>query len=276
MPEIPLGSWIESLVQFLLDHLDFVFNAISVGIGSLIGALESLLKFLPYPIIIFIFAILGWRLVRRNVGILVAFGFLLIVNLGLWEETMETLTLVIVATVIVVVAGLPLGIWAARNRKVQVVTNPLLDLMQSMPAFVYLIPALMFFGLGRVPGVMATVIFAMPPVIRLTTLGIQQVPAELIEAADAFGSTPRQKLYKVELPMALPTIMAGINQAIMLSLSMVVISAMIGAKGLGAEVLRSISRLDIGLGFESGLAVVILAMSLDRITQALGQRHQSS
>lgn len=255
-----------------MANFDFLFDAISAGLGATIGGLEGLLKFLPYPIIILVLAGLGWRLARPAVGIMVGLGLLLIVNLELWEQTMESLTLVIVATLIAVVIGVPVGILAARKSGFRSVIKPVLDLMQTMPAFVYLIPALMFFGLGRVPGVVATVIFAMPPAIRLTTLGIQQVPAELTEAADAFGATPRQKLYKVELPMALPTIMAGINQAIMLSLSMVVISAMIGAKGLGAEVLRGISRLDIGLGFESGLAVVILAMSLDRITQALGQR----
>ncbi len=268
---IPIGDWIEAIVEFLLANFEFFFDAVSSGLGSLAGGLEGFLKGVPYPILIIALAGLGWWLAKRSVGIMTALGLLLIVNLGLWDETMESLTLVIVATLIAIVIGLPLGILAAKKRTVQIIMKPLLDLMQTLPAFVYLIPALMFFGLGRVPGIVATVIFAMPPAIRLTALGINQVPRELIEAADAFGATPGQKLYKVELPMALPTIMAGVNQAIMLSLSMVVISAMIGAQGLGAQVLRGISRLDIGLGFESGLAVVILAMTLDRITQSLGQ-----
>jgi glycine betaine/proline transport system permease protein len=185
---------------------------------------------------------------------------------------MQTLTLVFLATTVAVALGLPIGIWAAMSQRAYRVIMPVLDFMQTMPAFVYLIPAIPFFGLGPVSGIFATVIFSMPPAIRLTTLGIRQVPAELIEAADAFGSTRRQKLVKVQLPLAVPTIMAGINQTIMLALSMVVIAAMIGAGGLGGEVWKAIQRLQPGAGFEAGIAVVILAMILDRITQKIGQR----
>ena len=196
-----------------------------------------------------------------------AIGFLLIDNLGYWSQTMSTLSLVITAALISVILGVPLGIWAAYSKSASRVIIPVLDFMQTMPAFVYLLPAVTFFSLGVVPGVIASVIFAIPPTIRLTRLGIMQVSGELTEAADAFGSTSGQKLFKVQLPLAMPTLMAGINQTIMLSLSMVVIASMIGAQGIGAEVYRAVTQLQIGKGFEAGLAVVILAIVLDRFTQ---------
>jgi len=187
----------------------------------------------------------------------------------MWEPTMQTLALVLVSTCAAFTVGVPLGVLSARSTVVERVMRPVLDLMQTMPAFVYLIPAVLFFTLGKVPGAMATMIFSLPPSARLTTLGIKQVPEEVVEAARAFGATERQLLWKVQLPIAMPTILAGVNQTIMLALSMVVIAAMIGAGGLGEEVLKGITQLRIGLGFESGLAVVILAMLLDRITQSL-------
>jgi glycine betaine/proline transport system permease protein len=193
--------------------------------------------------------------------------------MGVWSGTMESLSLVLASTIIAVVIGIPLGIAMARSDAVASVVRPVLDLMQTMPAFVYLIPAAMFFGLGAVPGTIATVIFAMPPVVRLTNLGIRQVHAEFVEAGLAFGCTSRQLLFKVQLPNAMPSIMAGMNQTIMLSLSMVVIASMIGAGGLGNTVLTGIQRLDVGKGFEGGLAVVILAVILDRITQSFGKRN---
>jgi glycine betaine/proline transport system permease protein len=196
--------------------------------------------------------------------------------MGLWSETVATLALVIAATLVSLVIGIPLGIWAARNDLVERIVRPVLDLMQTMPAFVYLIPAAMFFGLGRVPGVVATIIFAMPPAVRLTNLGIRQVPKELVETGLAFGCTSGQLLLKVQLPTARPSIMAGVNQTIMLALSMVVIASMIGAGGLGDTVLRGIQRLDVGLGFEGGLGVVILAIILDRITQSFGKQRRNS
>jgi glycine betaine/proline transport system permease protein len=189
---------------------------------------------------------------------------------GFWPQTMVTLALIIAATFISLVLGLPLGIWAARSDRVAAIVRPTLDFMQTMPAFVYLIPAAMLFGLGRVPGVLATVIFAMPPVVRLTSLGIRQVNKEQVEAGITFGCTPTQVLFKVQIPGAMPSIMAGINQTIMMALSMVIIASMVGAGGLGNDVLASIQRLDIGLGFESGLAVVLLAIMLDRITETFG------
>jgi len=206
----------------------------------------------------------GWHIYVGS-----ALGLLLVWDLNLWDLSMETLALVIASTVLALLIGIPTGIMAARSDLVNRALKPVLDLMQTMPAFVYLIPAVIFFGLGNVPGMIATVVFAMPPVIRLTALGILQVPRDLIELAEAFGTTERQKLIKVQLPLAMPTIMAGVNQCIMMALSMVVIAAMIGARGLGYKVLEGIQRLDIGTGFEAGLAIVILAIILDRLTQSL-------
>jgi glycine betaine/proline transport system permease protein len=208
----------------------------------------------------------GWKF-----AIFTILALALIIHMELWSGTMESLSLVLASTVIAMVIGIPLGIAMARSDMVASIVRPVLDLMQTMPAFVYLIPAAMFFGLGAVPGTIATVIFAMPPVVRLTNLGIRQVHAEFVEAGLAFGCTSRQLLFKVQLPNAMPSIMAGVNQTIMLSLSMVVIASMIGAGGLGNTVLTGIQRLNVGLGFEGGLAVVILAVILDRITQSFGK-----
>ncbi|HAQ86953.1 MAG TPA: choline ABC transporter permease subunit, partial [Pseudomonas sp.] len=189
---------------------------------------------------------------------------------GFWEQTVVTLGLTFSATLISLLLGIPLGIWSARSERVAMITRPILDFMQTMPAFVYLIPAAMLFGLGRVPGIIATVIFAMPPAVRLTNLGIRQVNKEIVEAGQSFGCNGRQLLFKVQLPNAMPSIMAGVNQTIMMALSMVIIASMVGAGGLGNDVLASIQRLDIGLGFESGMAVVLLAIILDRITESFG------
>jgi glycine betaine/proline transport system permease protein len=207
-------------------------------------------------------------------AIVAVIGLFIVENIGLWLAFNETLALVLSAEIFVIALGLPVGIIAAGSDRFNSVLRPVLDFMQTMPAFVYLIPAVMFFGLGLVPGVIATFVFAIPPLIRLTNLGIRQVPKELIEASDAFGATRTQRLFKVQMPVALPTVMAGVNQSIMLGLSMVVIAAMIGAGGLGADVLRGISRLQVGQGFEAGLAVVILAIILDRITAGFGQRKE--
>jgi glycine betaine/proline transport system permease protein len=209
------------------------------------------------------------------VGIFTLIGLLLIYNMGFWVQTMETLALVITSVLIALVIGIPLGIWASKSDTVENIVRPILDFMQTLPAFVYLIPAVLFFRLGEVPGVVATLIFSLPPAVRLTNLGIRQVPSDVREAAQSFGSTGAQMLFKVELPAALPTILAGVNQTIMLALSMVVIAGMIGAGGLGNEVLKGITQLKIGLGFESGISIVILAIFLDRVTQALGSASQN-
>jgi glycine betaine/proline transport system permease protein len=223
------------------------------------------------PVGLAIFVLLSlWR-VGLGFGVLTAIALWLVNHMGLWGAMMETLSLVIASTLMAMIIGLPLGVAMARRDSVAAIVRPILDLMQTMPAFVYLIPAAMFFGLGAVPGAIATVIFAMPPVVRLTNLGIRQVHAEFIEAGNAFGCTATQLLFKVQLPNAMPSIMAGINQTIMLSLSMVVIASMIGAGGIGNTVLTGIQRLDVGTGFEGGLAVVILAVILDRLTQSLGK-----
>lgn len=273
--KLPLDKEIDRLIDFLTEHFAFLTKAISKYLATIIEMSTQGLMALPPWLVIIIFAALAWRLAGRNVGILTIVGLGLLWNLRLWEPTMETLILVVVATVIAIIIGIPLGVWSALSRMAYRIIMPILDFMQTMPAFVYLIPAIPFFGLGAVSAIFATVIFAVPPAIRLTCLGIKQVPRELIEAADAFGSTRGQKLFKLQLPLAIPTIMAGINQTIMLALSMVVIAAMIGAGGLGSEVWKAIQRLEPGKGFEAGIAIVILAMILDRITQKIGKRNSS-
>jgi len=269
---IHVGTIFEKLIDWLQDNLNPVFNFIKTVNQFLVNALESIFMFGPSIIMILVVTLIAYKLSNKKVALFSFIGLLFIDSMGLWTQTMETLALVLLATFISLVIGLPLGIWSARHEKVDQILRPILDFMQTMPAFVYLIPAVIFFGMGKVPGMIATVIFSMPPSVRLTNLGIRQVPQEVIEAATAFGSTPRQMLFKVQLPISLPTILAGINQTIMLSLSMVVISAMIGAGGLGREVYNGITQMQVGSGFESGLAVVILAMILDRITQSLGKK----
>ena len=272
IPQFPLPHLIDVGLDWLTRHIAFITRALSHVTSEVINAITTGLLWLPPWVLIIIVALLAWRVAGKRVAIFSAAGLLFLWDLRLWEATVETFTLVLISTMIAVAIGLPLGIAAALNRGTSRVVMPVLDFMQTMPAFVYLIPAIPFFGLGAVSASVATVIFATPPTIRLTALGIRQVPKDLIEAADAFGSSPRQKLFKVQLPMAVPTIMAGVNQTIMLALSMVVIAAMIGAGGLGGEVWRAIQRLEPGKGFTAGLAIVILAMILDRITQRIGNR----
>ncbi|HIX61069.1 MAG TPA: proline/glycine betaine ABC transporter permease [Candidatus Halomonas stercoripullorum] len=271
IPSLPLGRWIESGLMWLTSEYSIVTRSISRVTQTGIGWLNEMLMWVPEWAFIIAVAALCWRLSSPRLAIGAAAGLALIGNLGLWSPMIETLTLVVIATLVAVVIALPVGIAAALSERLYRLIMPLLDFMQTMPAFVYLIPAIPFFGIGSVSAIFATVIFSMPPAIRFTTLGIRQVPVELIEAADAYGATRRQKLFKVQLPLSLPTVMAGINQTIMLALSMVVIAAMIGADGLGSEVWRAIQRLRPGDGFEAGIAVVILAMVLDRLTQSLSK-----
>lgn len=272
LPKIPIGTWVEVIVQWAQDNLEAVFNIITVVIDFIVKGIGSALLAVHPLILIGIALVLIVFISGRKIALVSAAGLLLIYNLRLWEPAIETLALVLAATILALMVGTPVGILTARSDMVHRVVMPILDFMQTMPPFVYLIPAVLFFSLGQVPGLIATVVFAMPPSIRLTGLGIRQVPGDLVEAAEAFGCTEWQKLIKVQLPLALPTIMAGVNQCIMLSLSMVVIAAMIGAGGLGAEVLAGISRLDIAKGFEGGLAIVVIAVILDRITQSLTRR----
>ncbi|WP_019119474.1 ABC transporter permease [Brevibacillus massiliensis] len=274
LPKLPLAQWVEAFVDYLDATFGFVFDGITAAIGAIVNSFAFILALFPSWLLIILIALLAWR--RKNVGLAIFtfIGLFLIDNLGYWTNTMETLSLVLTAALISVVIGVPMGIWCSRKDIVQNIVTPCLDFMQTMPAFVYLIPSIFFFGLGKVPGVIASVIFAMPPTIRLTNLAIRQVPAELVEAADAFGSTPLQKLWKVQLPIAKTTMMAGINQSIMLALSMVVIASMIGAKGLGADVYRAVTQIKIGVGFEAGIAIVVLAIVLDRLTQNKKKRNK--
>ncbi|MDW7732725.1 MAG: proline/glycine betaine ABC transporter permease [Methanolobus sp.] len=271
IPDLQIGESVESVVYWIDDYFGFLLDFFSDFVDMLISGLRDVLMFLPPLAFTMVAALLVYFLAKRKAGLAIgtAVGFLLIDSMGLWNLSIETLALVLSSALIALAIGIPLGILAAKNEVVFHITKPALDFMQTMPSFVYLIPAVIFFGLGNVPGLVATVVFAMPPTIRLTNLGIRQVPVELVEVADAFGTTPMQKLFKVELPVAVPTIMAGVNQCIMLSLSMVVIAAMIGARGLGYQVLVGIQRVDIGQGFEAGLAIVIIAIVLDRLTQSL-------
>jgi glycine betaine/proline transport system permease protein len=271
LPRIPLGDGVEMAVDWVESHFGGFLDLLSAVLGALVEGLKDVLLFLPPLAMAFVIAAFVWAVSRRNSKMATAtlLGLLLIENMQLWSLSMETLALVISSTLVALVIGIPVGILCSRSDAANSMITPILDLMQTMPSFVYLIPAVIFFGLGNVPGMIATVVFAMPPTIRLTNLGIRQVPKDLVEVAEAFGSTPRQKLLKVQLPLAMPTIMAGVNQCIMLSLSMVVIAAMIGARGLGYQVLVGIQRVDIGTGFEAGLAIVIIAMVLDRITRSL-------
>lgn len=268
--QLDLGSWVNDVVQHLLENYSDGFDNLGGVVNGFSEGIEWLLMLPPAWLLIAIFVGLGlWR-IGYKFAIFTAISFVLIVLTGFWEQTVVTLGLTFSATLISLLLGIPLGIWAARSERVAAIIRPILDFMQTMPAFVYLIPAAMLFGLGRVPGIIATVIFAMPPAVRLTNLGIRQVNKEIIEAGQSFGCTQRQLLFKVQLPNAMPSIMAGVNQTIMMALSMVIIASMVGAGGLGNDVLASIQRLDIGLGFESGMAVVLLAIILDRITESFG------
>ncbi|HKI43755.1 MAG TPA: proline/glycine betaine ABC transporter permease [Balneolales bacterium] len=276
MIHIDIGKFFEVIINWLNNNIEPFFNLITTVINAVLNAFYQVLIW-PHPfIMIVLLAALAWYIAGKGVGIFALVGQFLIYAMGLWDKNMETLALVITSVAIALIIGIPLGIWSSKNDHVERIVRPTLDLMQTMPAFVYLIPAVLFFSLGKVPGVISTLIFSMPPAVRFTNLGIRQVPKDMREAALAFGSNPKQMLYKVELPVALPTIMAGVNQTIMLALSMVVIAALIGAGGLGEPVLKGITQLKIDLGFNGGIAIVILAIYLDRITQALGTNTQPS
>ncbi len=270
--DIEIGDWVSAAVDYVTINWAPALDAVAAVIEAVVDALEASLEFLPpWLLAVVVVALSLWR-VGLGFGVFAALAMVLIGGMGLWDEMVTTLALVLASAIVAIAIGMPIGIAMARRDRVQMIVRPVLDLMQTMPPFVYLIPAAMFFGLGKVPGTIATVVFAMPPVVRLTNLGIRHVPTENVEAGLAFGCTEGQLLRKVQLPLALPSIMAGINQTIMLALSMVVIASMIGAGGLGNTVLTGIQRLDVGLGFEGGLGVVVLAIILDRITQSVGAR----
>ena len=269
---LPLGDWVNVAVDWLTVNLAVFFDAISDVIRVILTNLEHFLYWLPWPVVIAIFVLIAWRVTGWRIALFVGAGLYFMGALGLWEASMTTLALIVTAVAISLLIGIPLGIVAARYDTVWAVIRPVLDAMQTIPSFVYLIPAIMFFGIGNVPGVIATVIFAVPPAVRMTNLGIREVPSDVVEAAVAFGSTARQLLMKVQLPLARPTIMAGVNQTIMLALSMVVVAGLVGAGGLGEQIVRALGHVDVGRGAEAGLAILVIAIILDRITTTLGRR----
>ncbi|WP_314350618.1 proline/glycine betaine ABC transporter permease [Mammaliicoccus vitulinus] len=270
LPILPLSDWANSFVEWLTNTFSFIFDPIKTYLGSIMQFIISLLELLhPFAFIIIIMVLAFFVMNRKIIApILVGVGLFFIYNQDLWDQLLNTMTLVIISSLLSVIIGIPLGILMSKSDRFQAVMKPILDFMQTMPAFVYLIPAVAFFGIGMVPGVFASIIFATPPTIRLTNLGIRQISAELIEASDAFGTTSMQKLIKVQLPLAKASIMAGVNQTVMLALSMVVIASMIGAPGLGRDVLSSLQRAEVGSGFVAGLSIVILAIIIDRFTQS--------
>ncbi|GAA3714406.1 ABC transporter permease [Salinicoccus jeotgali] len=270
LPRLPVAQWASDFVDWLTSSFSFIFDPIKEVLEGLMDWIIQILEFIPPTLFIVIVMALAFIFMKNKVlsPILIGVGLLFIYNQGLWANLIDTMTLVIISGLISVVFGIPLGILMSKSTGFETVMKPILDFMQTMPAFVYLIPAVAFFGIGMVPGVFASVIFSAPPTIRLTNLGIRQISAELIEASDSFGTTPMQKLVKVQLPLARSSIMAGVNQTIMLALSMVVIASMIGAPGLGTEVLSSLQRAQVGTGFVAGLGIVILAIIIDRFTQS--------
>ncbi|TFH86035.1 proline/glycine betaine ABC transporter permease [Billgrantia azerbaijanica] len=273
---LPLDDWIEFFVKdWLVPNFRPVFQAVQWPIDQVLGGLEAFLLWLPYPVFVVVVPLIAWRVAGGGVALFTLLSLLFIDLLGIWRETMVTLAMILTAVAFCVLVGVPLGILAARSDRFASIIRPVLDIMQTIPPFVYLVPIVMLFGVGIVPGVIATIIFALPPVIRLTNLGIRQVQAELVEAGLAFGSTRRQLLFEIQIPLALRTIMAGLNQTLMLSLSMVVIAALIGAGGLGLTVFTGLGRLDIGRATLGGIGIVLLAIMLDRITQALGEGRQA-
>lgn len=275
--KLPIANWMDHFVDWLTQFTGF-FNGLTNFIGGIINAFQWVFDLIPVWLFIVIIAGVTYLANRdtKKWGLIIfeVLGLLLIWNLDFWRDMTQTLTLVLTSSLISLVIGVPLGIWMAKSDIAQAIFKPILDFMQTMPAFVYLIPAVAFFGIGMVPGVFASVIFAMPPTVRMTNLGIRQVPTELIEASDSYGSTELQKLIKVQLPLAKSTLMAGVNQSMMLALSMVVIASMIGAMGLGTRVYFAVGRNDAGGGFAAGLAIVILAIIIDRLTQALNRQRK--
>ena len=269
MSKIPLGEWVDSLVEWVTVYFAGLFSFITNVIDGSLNILVDVLSAGPPIVLIIILALLVTYTSRWPLGIFTFLSLLLIDNLGYWESSIQTLAIVLLSGFLTILIGIPVGIWCAQNKTVQKIVMPILDFMQTMPAFVYLIPSILFFGIGVVPGIVASFIFAIAPTIRMTNLGIREVPNELIEASDAFGSTSSQKLFKVQIPLATPTILAGVNQSIMLALSMVVTASLVGAPGLGADVYRAVSQINVGQGFEAGMSIVFIAIILDRITQNL-------
>lgn len=268
---IPLDLWVEQGLDWLVSNFRPLFQAVRWPVDATLTSIETGLLAIPAVIVILLAGLIAWQVADRRLAVGTALSLLGIGLIGAWSEAMVTLALVLTSVLFCIVIGLPAGIWLARSDRAMSTVRPILDAMQTTPAFVYLVPIVMLFGIGNVPGVVVTIIFALPPLIRLTNLGIRQVPSDLVEAARSFGASPRQLLFKVQLPLAMPTIMAGVNQTLMLALSMVVIASMIAVGGLGQMVLRGIGRLDMGLATVGGVGIVALAIVLDRMTQAVGR-----
>ncbi|WP_297850629.1 proline/glycine betaine ABC transporter permease [uncultured Corynebacterium sp.] len=270
IPRIELGKWVSDGIDWLTDNATWLFDAFSTVMEFFVEGFSDALLSTPVFVLLAILVLIAWFLRSWRLALGSLLGFLLVMGMRQWETMLQTMSLVLVSTLTAVILAIPLGIWAAKSDTVSKIVRPIMDFMQTMPAFVYLIPAVTFFSIGVVPGVFSTIIFALPPGVRMTELGIRQVDSETVEAGRSYGATPWQILRGIQLPLAVPTIMAGINQVIMLSLSMAVIAGMVGADGLGKEVTSAISTLDVAKGVEAGLAVVILAVYLDRLTAALG------
>lgn len=271
----PIAPYVNSFMDILLQRFGTFFDSITFLILKMLMYIESFLLWIPWWVVLIVVLYLGWRSTKSWVTAAVLVLLLVMVgSFGMWDLMMQTLAIVSGAVLISIAMGIPIGIIMASNKKVDAFLRPVLDAMQTMPSFVYLVPALMFFGLGKVPGLFATLIYALPPVIRLTSLGINMVPEDVIEAGRAFGATKMQLLLKIQLPLAMPSIMTGINQTTMMALAMVVIASMIGARGLGEQVLISIGRIDVGRGLEAGLSIVALAIVIDRLLQGIGTRRQ--
>lgn len=269
---IPLDEWVQTFVDWLVFNHRHIFQAIKAPIELSLKGFEWFFTVLPPVVVILLFALAAWRYAGKRIAVFSVVTFLLVGYLGLWDETMTTLAMVISSVFFCALAGIPLGIMSGRSDRFELLLRPVLDAMQTIPPFVYLVPVVMLFSIGTVSGILATIVFALPTIVRLTSLGIRQVHPELIEAALAFGATPWQVLRKVQFPLALPSIMAGLNQTLMMALSMVVIAALIGAGGLGNPVVQGLNTLEIGLATIGGLAIVLLAMMLDRITQGFARK----
>lgn len=270
-----IQKWLDGVVDWVVINWDPFFSAINTGVLRILVPFEDFLQWLPWWFIVIIVAIIAWRKVSVRFGVIAAVLLLAVSFFGLLDLAMTTLAVVLTAALLCVVIGLPMGIAGAKNNRFESILRPVLDTMQTMPSFVYLIPALMLFGLGKTPAVMATMIYAIPPIIRLTNLGVRQVDSSVVEAGLASGTTSWQLLRKIQVPLAMPTILAGLNQTIMMALAMVVIASMIGAKGLGAEVLNGIARVEVGRGFLGGISIVFLAVILDRVSQGFASRPQT-
>lgn len=269
---IPLDVWVSQFVDWLVDNYRDVFQALKWPVEQTLTGLDAGLNALSPIIVIALLAIAAWRFSGKGLAVFTVITLVFTGLLGLWQETMTTLAMVLSSVIFCCLVGVPLGIWSGRSDAFETTIRPVLDAMQTTPAFVYLVPIVMLFSVGNVAGVLATIIFALPPIIRLTSLGIRQVHPELVEAAQAFGATNRQVLFRVQVPLAMPTILAGLNQTIMMALSMVVIAALIGAGGLGSPVILGLNTLDIGRAVIGGLSIVLMAIVLDRITQSMAQK----